>query len=923
MSGWSADQIKNYSGVILDLATATATGLESTADKASDLITASGLKVGEQVTIAGKKYDAAAHFMDVYAYATTTANTNSDALFETLKYAAPIASEFGLSVHEMAAATQVVADAGVKGSQAGTGMRMGLLRLVGPPKKAGKALDELGISMSDATKMMQETQAQLQELGVNTNFDASMTEAQKFTAITDQLHEKFSGLSADDRLSKISAIFGVNASTYWAKFFADYDKYKARLGEMDAGIEGWASDTAKVMRDNSKTNEEYFKSAADAAQRSIGQAFMPAFDAAMQGATKFAEAVGNFATNNQTAVQYVGLLAAGLAGLIVVTSGAALAFSAFTFVTTTLGAMRAAIMGLTVVQYAQTAATTVAAGAQWILNAAMMANPVGLIVAGVLALVAALAYLISSCPGVSAALSAAWNHPQGAVTGFAELVKSKVNEAVQYVIERWNTLKSALAHPIDAVLNFMDHGSVIGGNVTAGESASPSGGGTFSAPSTPAIDTSQTQAQIDALGQSAQATADAQTNIAQVGTDFTNLSANLTQVGTDFTNITTGVQNLNTEATNVSTNLNLVGTNANTSATELTNLQTNAAAASPALQQVQSSATSASTGLSQISGSASSASSSLSQIAGAAGSVASALQSKAAQISSISISAPKVAANAKGGIYKQGAFLTTFAEKSPEAAIPLDNSQRAKDLWTQTGQALGTLPGNPPTPESPSKLTAEEQKILQQAAVEYQRTGRANLPAPTENSSAEYRRRYENNRKIQEATKYLPKQTQSSSSGTIFSGTKPATPSSSGTIFSGKKTLPQKNLPTAPNFNPTMSKQSSGGIFGSLGNIFSGGAKLPQLPNLPQLPQLDKLLPELPKGEGLFNSLFDKVFSQNQTPATASATLPPINITVTIQGNADANTMREAGQVMAVDLKRELDNYLRERDHDKQRSSFV
>lgn len=48
-----------------------------------------------------------------------------------------------------------------------------------------------------------------------------------------------------------------------------------------------------------------------------------------------------------------------------------------------------------------------------------------------------------------------------------------------------------------------------------------------------------------------------------------------------------------------------------------------------------------------------------------------------------------IEANAKGGIYKQGAFLTTFAEESPEAAIPIDGSARAISLWKQTGAMLG------------------------------------------------------------------------------------------------------------------------------------------------------------------------------------------------------------------------------------------
>lgn len=45
--------------------------------------------------------------------------------------------------------------------------------------------------------------------------------------------------------------------------------------------------------------------------------------------------------------------------------------------------------------------------------------------------------------------------------------------------------------------------------------------------------------------------------------------------------------------------------------------------------------------------------------------------------------------NAKGGIYSQGAFLTYFAEDSPEAAIPIDGSERARSLWLKTGQMLG------------------------------------------------------------------------------------------------------------------------------------------------------------------------------------------------------------------------------------------
>lgn len=52
----------------------------------------------------------------------------------------------------------------------------------------------------------------------------------------------------------------------------------------------------------------------------------------------------------------------------------------------------------------------------------------------------------------------------------------------------------------------------------------------------------------------------------------------------------------------------------------------------------------------------------------------------------------EVDSNATGGIYKKGAFLTTFAEDSPEAAIPIDGSARAENLWRRTGEMMGLLP---------------------------------------------------------------------------------------------------------------------------------------------------------------------------------------------------------------------------------------
>nr|DAQ82817.1 MAG TPA: minor tail protein [Caudoviricetes sp.] len=64
-------------------------------------------------------------------------------------------------------------------------------------------------------------------------------------------------------------------------------------------------------------------------------------------------------------------------------------------------------------------------------------------------------------------------------------------------------------------------------------------------------------------------------------------------------------------------------------------------------------------------------------------------------ISEVTGGGDDVGENAKGGIYQRGAFLTTFAEDSAEAAIPLDGSARAISLWQQAGAALGVMPRIP------------------------------------------------------------------------------------------------------------------------------------------------------------------------------------------------------------------------------------
>ncbi|WMO85057.1 phage tail tape measure protein [Escherichia coli] len=87
---------------------------------------------------------------DVLAGTFTRSSTNLRALGDTMKYTGPVASALGISLEEAAAMAGVLANNGLRGSDAGTAMRASLTRLSAPTGAAAKALKELGVSVADS-----------------------------------------------------------------------------------------------------------------------------------------------------------------------------------------------------------------------------------------------------------------------------------------------------------------------------------------------------------------------------------------------------------------------------------------------------------------------------------------------------------------------------------------------------------------------------------------------------------------------------------------------------------------------------------------------------------------------------------------------------------------------------------------------------
>lgn len=216
MAGWKTNQMVSGLSGVMNLAAASGEDLGTVSDIVTDSMTAFGLKAKDS-----------GHFADVLAKASSSSNTNVAMMGETFKYVAPLAGSMKYSIEDTATAVGLMANAGIKGSQAGTELRSILTRLVKPPKDAVAALSALGISTTKADgsmKPMRQTMAELRE---------------KFSGLTDSQKSQYAAaIAGQEAMSGLLAI--VNASD------SDFNKLQKAIDNSS----GAAKKQADIMNNN-------------------------------------------------------------------------------------------------------------------------------------------------------------------------------------------------------------------------------------------------------------------------------------------------------------------------------------------------------------------------------------------------------------------------------------------------------------------------------------------------------------------------------------------------------------------------------------------------------------------------------------------------------------------------------------------------
>ena len=284
MAGWKTEDMLSGIEGIMNLAAASGEDLATTSDIVTDALTAFGLTAADS-----------AHFADVLAAASSNANTNVSMMGETFKYAAPVAGSLGFSVEDTAEAIGLMANAGIKSTQAGTSLRSIMTALAGDVKFCGESIGEVEIQ--------------------TTNADGSMRELSDILA---DCRIAFAGLSESEQASAAQALVGKNAMSGFLALMnaapADIEKLSGAISDCD----GTSLSMAETMQDNLAGQLTILKSQLEELAISFSDILMPAIRSIVSHIQGLVDKLNQLDPQTKETIVKIALVAAALGPLLIV-----------------------------------------------------------------------------------------------------------------------------------------------------------------------------------------------------------------------------------------------------------------------------------------------------------------------------------------------------------------------------------------------------------------------------------------------------------------------------------------------------------------------------------------------------------------------------------------------------------------------------
>lgn len=264
-AGFNASEMMGTLEPVLNLSAAS--GVEVA--RVSDIVT-------DALTAMGEGADQASRYVDIMAQVSSKSNTNVDLLGDTFKYASQISGTLGIKMEDLAVAIGLMANSSVKGRQAGTALRGGLVNMVKPTDKQAAAMEKYNISLIK-------------------NKDGSVN----FLATMRNMRKQLKGLDRDVQANILSTIFGKEALSGWA---AVVNASEADFNDMANAIQNSTGATEKMketMLDNTKGDITIMLSSIEGALIAVFEAIAPVVTEVAKTVTELANAFGNLTPSTQ------------------------------------------------------------------------------------------------------------------------------------------------------------------------------------------------------------------------------------------------------------------------------------------------------------------------------------------------------------------------------------------------------------------------------------------------------------------------------------------------------------------------------------------------------------------------------------------------------------------------------------------------
>ena len=396
MAGWKTEDMLSGIEGIMNLAAASGEDLATTSDIVTDALTAFGLTAADS-----------GHFADILAAASSNANTNVSMMGETFKYCAPIAGALGFSAEDTAEAIGLMANAGIKSTQAGTALRTIMNNLAGEVKICGSNIGEVTVA--------------------TTNADGSM---RNLSDILADCRSAFSGLTESEKAAAAESLVGKNAMSGFLALMNAGEADITKLSNAIASCDGTAEDMAATMQDNLAGQLTILKSALEELAISFGELLMPALRTIVGWIQNFVNWLNGMDEGTKKVIVTVALLAAAIGPVLIVVGKV---ISAVGTIMTIVPKIAGVI---------NTVKTAFAA-----LNATMLANPIFLIIAAITALVAAFIYLWNTNEGFRQFWIDLWENVK-------EVAIAVWNTIVAFFTAAWNAIVQTATAIWTALKNF-------------------------------------------------------------------------------------------------------------------------------------------------------------------------------------------------------------------------------------------------------------------------------------------------------------------------------------------------------------------------------------------------------------------------------------------------------------------------------------